>query len=81
MATARRKTTCIKSSSISSFIWQKCKRIQIKIAVPNAREKVTEYLDFVQNGNFIRGISNENIMNKCSKRLVPCSLSEILTER
>ena len=60
------------------------KRVEVfkeKDSFQNAWEKVAESLDFAENSNFIREIATENILKiVVLKKLMPCSVSEILTK-
>ena len=72
MVTARRRDACRKSSSISVLYDRMLKVLKKRDTVGNGKEKMAKNLDFAQNDNFMD--------NRCCKKLVPCSVLEILTK-
>ena len=60
---------------------KRAKGFKEKDSVQNAREKVTESLDFAENSNFIRATNNwEYFEDSCCEKIGACSVSEILTK-
>ena len=67
----RRRNTCRKSTKGFPVLYDK--RLNVlkeKDSVQNAGEKLTESLDFAENGNFIRTSSNsEYFEDNCSEKI------------
>ena len=61
--------------------YKRVKAFTKKDAVQNAWEKVAESSDFAENVILLEQVATENILKiTVLKKMVPCSLSEILTK-